>query len=42
MPRGQRYAVAVIFSMGIIVTVAGIVRTWYIYKSLVTTYDTTW
>lgn len=28
--------------MGIIVTVAGIVRTWYIYKSLVTTYDNTW
>ena len=42
MPRRQRYAVALLFAMGIIVTVAGIVRTWYIYKSLVTTYDNTW
>ncbi|KZM19709.1 uncharacterized protein EKO05_0004087 [Ascochyta rabiei] len=42
MPRRQRYAVALLFSMGIIVTVAGIVRTWFIYKSLITTYDNTW
>ncbi|KAJ4326346.1 hypothetical protein N0V94_000021 [Neodidymelliopsis sp. IMI 364377] len=28
--------------MGIIVTVAGIIRTWFIYKSLITTYDNTW
>ncbi|KAF2632747.1 hypothetical protein BU25DRAFT_453933 [Macroventuria anomochaeta] len=42
MPRRQRLAVACLFAMGIIVTVAGIVRTWYIYKSLVTTYDNTW
>ncbi|KAF1365915.1 hypothetical protein EJ07DRAFT_53053, partial [Lizonia empirigonia] len=42
MPRRQRYAVAGLFAMGLIVTVAGIVRTWYIYKSLVTTYDNTW
>lgn len=42
MPRRQRYAVASLFAMGIIVTVAGIVRTWFIYKSLITTYDNTW
>ncbi|KAF3004185.1 hypothetical protein E8E13_006247 [Curvularia kusanoi] len=42
MPRRQRLAVAFLFAMGIIVTVAGIVRTWFIYKSLVTTYDNTW
>ncbi|KAF9699265.1 hypothetical protein EKO04_003181 [Ascochyta lentis] len=42
MPRRQRYAVALLFAMGIIVTIAGIVRTWFIYKSLITTYDNTW
>lgn len=42
MPRRQRIAVAMLFSMGMIVTVAGIVRTWYIYKSLVLEYDNTW
>lgn len=35
MPRRQKFAVAVLFGMGIIVTIAGIVRTWYIYRSLV-------
>ncbi|KAJ4989844.1 hypothetical protein SVAN01_04681 [Stagonosporopsis vannaccii] len=42
MPRRQRFAVACLFALGIIVTVAGIVRTWFIYKSLITTYDNTW
>lgn len=42
MPRRQRLAVALLFAMGMIVTVAGIVRTWFIYKSLITTYDNTW
>ncbi|KAF1933936.1 uncharacterized protein M421DRAFT_414984 [Didymella exigua CBS 183.55] len=42
MPHRQRLAVAGLFAMGIIVTIAGIVRTWYIYKSLFTTYDNTW
>jgi hypothetical protein len=31
-----------LFSMGIIVTVAGIVRTWFIYKSLIAEHDNTW
>ncbi|KAH7402780.1 hypothetical protein BKA66DRAFT_564681 [Pyrenochaeta sp. MPI-SDFR-AT-0127] len=42
MPRRQRFAVAFLFGMGIIVTVAGIIRTWYIYKSLIVEYDQTW
>jgi hypothetical protein len=42
MPRRQKYAVALLFSMGIIVTVAGIVRTYYIYVSLIGEYDQTW
>ena len=42
MPRSQRLAVAFLFAMGIVVTIAGIVRTWFIYKSLITTYDNTW
>lgn len=42
MPRRQRLAVAVLFGLGIVVTIAGIVRTWYIYKSLIKEYDQTW
>jgi hypothetical protein len=42
MPFRQRVAVGLLFSMGTIVTVAGIVRTWYIYKSLISESDNTW
>ncbi|KAI8937703.1 hypothetical protein NX059_005404 [Plenodomus lindquistii] len=42
MPIRQRIAVAVLFGLGIIVTVAGIIRTWFIYQSLVVSYDQTW
>ncbi|KAJ8110526.1 hypothetical protein OPT61_g6656 [Boeremia exigua] len=42
MPRTQRCAIAFLFAMGIIVTVAGIVRTYFIYKSLILNYDNTW
>lgn len=42
MPKRQRIAVAILFSFGFIVTIAGIVRTWYIYKSLIAEYDLTW
>ena len=35
-------AVASLFGMGLIVTGAGIVRTWYIYRSLFNEYDQTW
>lgn len=34
--------VVVLFALGMIVTVAGIVRTWYIYKSLMAEHDNTW
>jgi hypothetical protein len=42
MPIRQRIAVGLLFSLGFIVTIAGIVRTWYIYKSLIAEYDQTW
>ncbi|KAF2876943.1 hypothetical protein BDV95DRAFT_601355 [Massariosphaeria phaeospora] len=42
MPRRQRIAVIVLFSLGFVVTIAGIIRTWFIYKSLVAEYDQTW
>jgi len=42
MPRRQRIAVVVLFSLGFVVTIAGIVRTWFIYKSLIAEYDITW
>jgi hypothetical protein len=38
----ERMAVASLFAMGLIVTAAGIVRTWYIYRSLFNEYDQTW
>ncbi|CAI6336000.1 unnamed protein product [Periconia digitata] len=42
MPRRQRIAVIVLFGLGFIVTIAGAVRTWYIYMSLILEYDQTW
>lgn len=42
MPRKQRLAVIILFSLGFLVTAAGIVRTYYIYESLVVRYDNTW
>ncbi|RMZ69388.1 integral membrane [Pyrenophora seminiperda CCB06] len=42
MPLSQRIAVAMLFGMGLIVTAAGIVRTWFIYRSLFNEYDQTW
>jgi hypothetical protein len=38
----ERLAVAALFGMGLIVTAAGIVRTWFIYRSLFNEYDQTW
>jgi hypothetical protein len=38
----ERMAVASLFGMGLIVTAAGVVRTWYIYRSLFNEYDQTW
>lgn len=42
LPVRQRLAVMSIFGLGIIVNVAGAVRTAYVYESMLATYDTTW
>ncbi|CEJ60543.1 Putative Integral membrane protein [Penicillium brasilianum] len=42
LPARQRLAVISIFGLGIIVNVAGSVRTVYVWKSMVVAYDTTW
>ncbi|KAL5003172.1 hypothetical protein BDV10DRAFT_155816 [Aspergillus recurvatus] len=42
LPTRQRLAVMGIFSLGIIVDVAGAIRTYYVWKSMITSYDTTW
>jgi hypothetical protein len=42
MPLKQRIGVCVLLSAGIIVTIAGIIRTYFIWKSLIATYDETW
>lgn len=42
LPARQRLAVISIFGLGIIVNVAGSVRTVYVWKSMVAGYDTTW
>ncbi|KAF2738484.1 hypothetical protein EJ04DRAFT_549959 [Polyplosphaeria fusca] len=42
LPPRQRIAVIILFSLGFIVTIAGAVRTYYIYQSLIAHYDVTW
>lgn len=42
MPLKQRIGVCVLLSAGIVVTIAGVVRTYFIWKSLIDTYDETW
>ncbi|KAJ6107400.1 hypothetical protein N7523_008723 [Penicillium sp. IBT 18751x] len=42
LPTRQRLAVISIFGLGIIVNVAGSVRTVYVWKSMVASYDITW
>lgn len=42
MPLRQRFGVAILFALGMVVTIAGVVRTWYIYKSFFLEDDTTW
>ncbi|PYI15296.1 integral membrane protein [Aspergillus japonicus CBS 114.51] len=42
MPARQRVAVISIFGLGIVVNVAGSIRTVYVWKSMVASYDTTW
>ncbi|KAF2823494.1 hypothetical protein CC86DRAFT_298489 [Ophiobolus disseminans] len=42
IPRRQRYAAAVIFSFGMIVTIAGVVRTWALKHAVSNNWDVTW
>lgn len=42
LPARQRLAVMGIFGLGIIVDVAGAIRTYYVWKSMIASYDTTW
>lgn len=42
LPTRQRIAVISIFALGVIVNVAGSVRTVYVWKSMVAGIDTTW
>ena len=42
MPYRQRIGVTVLLSMGFVVTVAGIFRTFYTWKALYGNYDATW
>lgn len=42
MPFKQRLGVTALLSLGLIVTVAGVVRTYYIWRTLMDTFDETW
>ncbi|KAL2825646.1 hypothetical protein BDW59DRAFT_161606 [Aspergillus cavernicola] len=42
MPTRQRVAVISIFALGIVVDVAGSIRTVYVWKSMIASWDTTW
>ncbi|THZ19006.1 hypothetical protein D6C89_07985 [Aureobasidium pullulans] len=42
MPLRQRIGVSILLSLGLVVTVAGVVRTYYIWRTLMDTYDETW
>jgi hypothetical protein len=42
MHKNQKIAIAILLGVGYLVTVAGIVRTYYTYRVFFTTYDETW
>ncbi|KAL3488272.1 hypothetical protein BJX62DRAFT_180806 [Aspergillus germanicus] len=42
LPTRQRVAVISIFALGIVVDIAGSIRTVYVWKSMIASYDTTW
>ncbi|EME48664.1 hypothetical protein DOTSEDRAFT_67641 [Dothistroma septosporum NZE10] len=42
MPVRQRFGVCMLLCLGVLVTVAGIVRTYYIWQSLINSWDETW
>ena len=42
MNKNQKIGITVLLGVGYLVTVAGIVRTYYTYRVFFTTYDQTW
>lgn len=42
MPLRERIGVCFLLSAGIVVTIAGVVRTYFLYQGLIATYDETW
>lgn len=42
MPLKQRIGVCILLCLGFIVTIAGVIRTFFIWKSLIKSYDETW
>jgi hypothetical protein len=42
MPLKHRIEVCFLLGLGFVVTIAGIVRTYFIWKSLIDSWDTTW
>jgi hypothetical protein len=42
MPLKQRIGVCILLSLGFIVTIAGVLRTYFIWKTFRTAYDETW
>lgn len=42
MPLKQRVGVCVLLCLGFIVTIAGVIRTYFIWKSLIDSWDQTW
>lgn len=42
MPLRQRIGVCILLCLGFIVTIAGSIRTYFIWKSLIATWDETW
>lgn len=42
LPIRKRISVAILLSLGIVVTIVSITRTIYLWKSLIGTYDVTW
>lgn len=42
MPLRERIGVVVLLSAGIIVTIAGVLRTVFIWQALIETYDESW
>lgn len=42
MPLRQRIGVCILLCLGFVVTIAGSIRTYFIWKSLIATWDETW